>query len=210
MKNVLIIGAHYDDAELGCGGTAAKLISQGSTVYKLTLTNSVTKSKHLNIHVEYEASIVASEKACKVLGGVIEVPFEPIDFNQLIYDTSVMQRIENVIVQYNIDTVFMHYRDDLNQDHIAANKLSTTAARHCKTVLAYQSNIYVLPTAYYPTLFVDITDYIDIKKKALSQYEGDHDRYNKLFATNIMRNQVWGYPNECEYAEAFHVIKMLI
>ena len=25
MKNALIIGAHYDDAELGVGGTAAKL-----------------------------------------------------------------------------------------------------------------------------------------------------------------------------------------
>ena len=31
LKNVLIIGAHYDDAELGAGGTAAKLASEGKT-----------------------------------------------------------------------------------------------------------------------------------------------------------------------------------
>ena len=29
MNNILIIGAHYDDTELGCGGTAAKLAAQG-------------------------------------------------------------------------------------------------------------------------------------------------------------------------------------
>ena len=27
--NVLIIGAHYDDSELGAGGTAARLIREG-------------------------------------------------------------------------------------------------------------------------------------------------------------------------------------
>ena len=33
MKNILIIGAHYDDAELGVGGTAAKLVHDGYNVY---------------------------------------------------------------------------------------------------------------------------------------------------------------------------------
>lgn len=37
MDNILIVGAHFDDAELGVGGTAAKLVEQGKNVYKLTL-----------------------------------------------------------------------------------------------------------------------------------------------------------------------------
>lgn len=32
MKRVLIIGAHYDDTELGAGGTAAKLVDEGCQV----------------------------------------------------------------------------------------------------------------------------------------------------------------------------------
>ena len=39
MDNILIIGAHFDDTELGVGGTAAKLAEQGKNVYKLTLTD---------------------------------------------------------------------------------------------------------------------------------------------------------------------------
>ena len=45
MKRILIIGAHYDDAELGAGGTAAKLVAEGCQVYKVTLTdNEVAQS----------------------------------------------------------------------------------------------------------------------------------------------------------------------
>ena len=39
MENILIVGAHYDDTELGAGGTAAKLVRQGKRVYKITLTD---------------------------------------------------------------------------------------------------------------------------------------------------------------------------
>ena len=42
MENILVIGAHYDDAELGAGGTMAKLVSQGKKVYKMTLTDNET------------------------------------------------------------------------------------------------------------------------------------------------------------------------
>lgn len=66
MKNILIIGAHYDDTELGAGGTAAKLVQKGMNVYKLTLTDNVTKSSHLHINVDYETSVRESAKACAV------------------------------------------------------------------------------------------------------------------------------------------------
>ena len=31
--NVLAIGAHFDDVELGCGGALARHTAQGDTVY---------------------------------------------------------------------------------------------------------------------------------------------------------------------------------
>ena len=36
--DILAIGAHPDDVELGCGGTVAKLISEGKTVAIVDLT----------------------------------------------------------------------------------------------------------------------------------------------------------------------------
>ena len=210
MNNILIVGAHYDDAELGCGGTAAKLVAEGKNVYKLTLTDNVTKFSQMNINVEYETSVTESAMACEVLGVKEISEFKPVECCKLFYETDIMQRVEDVIYKYNIDTVFMHYTDDLNQDHISASKICITASRHCDNIFLYQSNLYVLPHPFAPTFFVDISDYIDKKKEALSQYTGDHNRFNSLFETNIERNHVWGYSNKVKYAEGFIAQKYLM
>ena len=209
MENVLIVGAHYDDAELGCGGTAAKLSAEGKKVYKLTLTNNVTHFEAMNIHVEYETSIRESALACKILGVQEITSFRPVPCNQLFYTTEMMQRIESLLYQYHIDTVFIHYADDLNQDHISASKLCLTASRHCDNIFFYQSNLYILPQAFTPTYFVDITDYAEKKRAALMQYTGDHNRFHALFETNMERNRVWGYANHVAYSEGFVVQKCL-
>ena len=176
MKNILIIGAHYDDAELGCGGTAAKLASEGKNVYKLTLTNNETNFSQMNIHVDADSSIKQSARACEVLGIHEVTDFEPVQCCELFYNTSIMQRVEKVIFDLNIDTVFMHYYDDMNQDHVEASRICKTASRHCKNVLMYHSNGYILQQQLNPTTFIDISAQIEKKLAALACYEGDHNR----------------------------------
>ena len=210
MNNVLIVGAHYADTELGAGGTAAKLAAEGKNVYKLTLTDNVTRFAHMNINVEYETSVQQSARACEVLGIHEITDFAPVECTKLVYSTEMMQRIENVIYQYQIDTVFMHFTNDMNQDHIEASKLCLTAARHCDNIFQYQSNGYILDQAFYPTYFVDISGFVEKKKEALSQYGEEHNRFNRLFEVNVERNHVWGYSNKVEYAEGFMPIKMLL
>ncbi len=210
MKNVLIIGAHFDDAELGAGGTAARLVNEGAKVYKLTLTDNVTTFKERAIEVNYESSIEQSKKASEILG-VTEIEdflFEPC--SQLSYSKEIMQRVERIIFEKNIDTVFIHFGTDMNRDHVEANKICLTAARHCSNIFEYQSNGYILDNEFYPTFFVDISDYVDLKRKALYQYGSEHNRMNRLFETNIERNHIWGYANEVEYAEGFRVVKCLL
>src|SRR5438067_1855179 len=42
--NVLVVSAHHDDLELGCGGTVARLVEQGHRVISLVLTHSGYKN----------------------------------------------------------------------------------------------------------------------------------------------------------------------
>lgn len=209
MENVLIVGAHFDDAELGAGGTAAKLVSEGKKVYKITLTDNVTNFKQKSINVSYESSLSDSARACKELGVIEITDFIPEQCNKLKYSTEIMQRLEKIIFNLKIDTIFFHNDRDMNQDHIEASKICLTAGRHCKNILEYQSNGYVLDMAYYPTYFVDISKFIDKKKKSLGCYSDEHNRFNRLFETCIERNHIWGYANEVEYAEGFKVVKFL-
>lgn len=207
FKNILIIGAHYDDSELGVGGTAAKLTAMGKNVYKITLTNNITKSDNLHINVEFEDSKLESKNACDVLG-VKELEFDCVNCCDLIYTKELMQKVEDIIFKYNIDTAFIHFEDDYNQDHVAAHIISKTAARHCKNILSYHSNGYILATPFYPSVFVDISDFVYLKEKALNCYTGDHNRFGKLFEMTLDKNRIWGYGNKTEYCEAFHAIKL--
>ena len=210
MENVLIVGAHFDDAELGAGGTAAKLAAEGKNVYKLTLTDNVTKFDAMNINVAYESSRMQSAKACEVLGIKEITDFVPVECSKLEYTQEIMQKVEKYIFDLNIDTIFMHFNADMNTDHVAASRICLTAGRHCKNIIQFQSNGYVLENVYYPTFFVDISDYAEKKREALDCYGSEHNRFDSLFEVSIDRNRVWGYSNKVKYAEGFNIIKMLI
>jgi len=210
MKNILIVGAHFDDAELGAGGTAAKLAAQGKNVYKLTLTDNVTNFSAMNINVAFDSSRQQSSEACKILGIKEITDFESIACSELEYSKDIMQRVEKYVFDLNIDTIFMHFNADMNTDHVAASRICLTAGRHCKNIIQFQSNGYVLENVFYPTFFVDISDFIEKKKAALACYGQEHNRFDSLFEVSIDRNRVWGYPNKCKYAEGFNIIKMLM
>ena len=209
MKNILIIGAHFDDAELGAGGSAAKWVGQGKKVYKYTLTDNETIFPQRNIHVKFEDSKRQSEQAAKTLGMVEIENTAPAPHGKLMFGQEQMQRVESIIFDYNIDTVIIHFNGDAHQDHVEACRICLAAARHCKNILQYQSNGYIMDNEFRPTFFVDITDFIEQKKKALACYGTEHNRMNRLFGTNLERNHLWGYANEVEYAEGFKVIKMI-
>ena len=208
MQNILVIGAHFDDAELGCGGTMAKLAAEGKKVYKLTLTDNVTNFEQMNIHVDMQSSQVDSANACKEMNVEEICDFQMIKCNELTYTTETMQRVEKIIFDKKIDTVFIHYDSDMNQDHIAASKICLTAARHCKNILYYQSNGYILDKSFYPTVFFDISDFYETKKNALNHYRGDHNRFDRLFDISLKRTEIWGYANKVQYAEGFVPVKI--
>lgn len=207
MDRVLIVGAHYDDAELGAGGIGAKLAAHGREVYKLTLTDNEHTSELMGLHVTYESSKSDSARACAVLG-IEEVEFAPLPCTHLVYSKETMQRLETILFEKRIDTVFMHFSADYNEDHVEAHKICKTAARHCKNLLTYQSNGYILTEPYYPTIFCDISAFAGKKLQALHCYEKQHNRGGNLFEISLEKNRAWGYAHHCEYAEAFHAIKM--
>ena len=188
MENVLIIGAHFDDAELGAGGTAAKLVSEGKKVFKLTLTDNATNFTQKGIFVNYDSSKNQSAEACRVLGVEEITDFIPVECSTLTYSKTLMQRVEKVIYDYNIDTVFIHFGTDMNQDHVAANQICVTAARHCSNILQFQSNGYILDNVFYPTYFVDVSDYIEKKKQALRCYSTEHDRLPHVIQKQAILN----------------------
>lgn len=209
FKNVLIIGAHFDDSELGAGGTAAKLLKMGRKVYKITLTDTVVISEDMQLDIRGDRVKQNSLDACEALGGVEELEFPAAPYGKLKYTQKMMQELEHLIFEKKIDTIIFHYADDYNTDHMAAHSICKTAGRHVRNLLMFQSNPYITFEQFCPNYFVDISETIILKRKALDCYDMEHDRWGHLFDRNIQRNGIWGYGNHVEYAEGFAVIKMI-
>ena len=213
INTALMIGAHYDDVELGCGGTALKLVGQGKKVYKITLTDNAFTDQNANYSISSSKTAESSHKICR-LAGIEELTVKQADYGRLSYgDGSLMHELETIIIQNDIDTVFMHMSHDMHHDHIAAYDICKTAARHCKNVFMYQSNGYIKDRTFAPTFFVDISDFAKQKRELLDIYEQDQKEQNnngRLFDISLKQNEVWGYGNNCAYAEGFEVLKALI
>lgn len=206
-----MVGAHYDDVELGCGGTAKLLSEKGKKVFKITLTdNEFDDITMEGGGISNALSKKSSEKSCALLG-IEEVQIEQAKYGELTYNKSMMKDIEDLILDYSIDSIFFHYHDDMHHDHIVAHEICKTAGRHCKNILCYQSNGYIKHQAFNPNMFINISNFIEEKKAALSFYEEDQPEQNRggrLFDTVIKQNEIYGYGNGVEYCEGFEVIKL--
>ena len=66
-RTVLVVAAHTDDEALGCGGTIARHVTKGDTVYAVFLADGVT-SRPDATDEELEQRNAAAAKAHEILG----------------------------------------------------------------------------------------------------------------------------------------------
>jgi LmbE family N-acetylglucosaminyl deacetylase len=208
--NVLAIGAHHDDIELGAGGTLARLAAEGNRVYGLTLTNSATDYAIKSIHRTTDAALQEARAAAKVIGlELLETPDEfAKDNGMLVYDTHYMRFVEQVLHDKKIDCVFTHWQYDMNTDHEAAAKVSIVASRHIKKVLMYRSNWYQPDRAFNGIFYFDISAHIETKIRALNAYSGEiKNRGQDWINSFIDSNRAFGFSLGVKYAEVFEPIR---
>ena len=211
--NILAIGAHHDDIELGAGGTLAKYAKEGHRVYGLTLTNSETHFDIKNIHRTADQALTEAQKAAKIVGlELLETPSELASANgELSYSAKFMRFLETVQHEYKIDTIFSHWQYDMNTDHEAAAKISIVAARHVKRVLMYRSNWYQPDRAFNGIFYSDISDTIEIKRAALMAYQVEvKNRGIDWIESFIHANRAMGFSVGVNYAEVFEPVRYLM
>ena len=220
-KIVLIVAAHPDDEALGCAGVIAKHIASGDKVHVIFMTNGVG-SRNTSSNIDIESRQMAAYKAANVLG---IVSMQNFDFPDNKMDTppllNIVQSIESVINELQPQTIYTHHIGDLNIDHQITHKAVMTACRpqpgFCvKEVYAFEvlsgtewSAPGVKP--FSPNVYIDITDYIDIKKQALGFYSKEMRQppHSRSINNTIRLNALRGNSVGVDYAEAFELIRMI-
>lgn len=207
--NILAIGAHFDDIELGCGGALAKHVAEGDIVYAYVATKSGF-TDHNNI--EIRSNSVAEKEgdnAMKVLGvELIKGDFETLHIE---FIDKLNLEILKIVENKKINMVYSHWMDDIHHDHQAVAKASLHSCRHVPRQLMYRSNWYHSSSDFKGNFYIDISNYWDTKKRSIGSHSSEMNRTGQKwieFFSNEAKNA--GQKIGVEKAEVFEVVKWLI
>jgi LmbE family N-acetylglucosaminyl deacetylase len=219
-KNVLVVAAHSDDEALGCAGTIAKHIASNDNVFLLFMTDGVGSR-----HVTRDNVIDRQEKATRVAKILSISSMENLNFPDNKMDSvpllDITQSIEKKISEVKPDIIYTHHIGDLNIDHQITHKAVMTACRpqpgfSVKEIYAFEvlsSTEWQTPgyCSFSPNVYIDITNYIDLKEAVLEVYDEEMREYpHSRSIENVLRvNTVRGNAVGVEYAEAFMLLRMI-
>jgi LmbE family N-acetylglucosaminyl deacetylase len=180
-KTILVVAAHTDDEALGCGGTIARHVAEGDTVYAVFLADGVTSRPNANDE-ELKQRSAAAERAHEILGikkaYMLSFPDNRMDSIPLL---DIVQKLENVFAEVQPQVVYTHHNGDLNVDHRITHQAALTACRpvpgcSVKEIYAFEvlsATEWSTPgtTPFNPNVFIDISSYLEIKLQALAAYK---------------------------------------
>ena len=118
--NILAVGAHYDDVELGCSGTIINHVRKGDNVTVLVLTNSGYADPNGNIVRTDDEALEEGRAAAAIMGAELLTLNYKTFFLQ--FNEEVTLYLNRLIKDRNIDTVYSHWIHDLHRDHQCAGR----------------------------------------------------------------------------------------
>ena len=202
--NILAIGAHPDDIEIGCGGSLIKHIQQGDTVRMLVLTSGQHEDKENPKPLGIRC--IEAQHASQIMG-VDQVECWGYPDTQIPESTELIARIENIVSEFNPDRVYIPYGRDTHQDHRATSNVAKSACRNVKQILEYEE-----PTSYNSfnaTYWIDISDFIDRKLEAIKAHVSQGDKQITKLKSIEGLNLYRGYQSHVEHAEGFVTFRFL-
>ena len=208
-SNILAASAHFDDAELGCGGTLARHVRAGDRVHLYVATRSgYGNMKGKSVRSDSDAR-KEGLRAAKILGvNVIEGDFETF---HLRYEDPLIASLRRIIEEKKIDTVYLPWTGDAHQDHRALARAAITAARHCPRLLMYKINYYDTDESFVPRHYVDISATMGVKVRALKAHSSEMMRTQGRWLEYVVQeDRNTGIKLGVKHAEAFQPVRYLI
>jgi N-acetylglucosamine malate deacetylase 1 len=215
---VLIVAAHPDDEVLGCGGAIAKHANKGDKVHVVFMTNGVGSRDASSKEIQERKQ--SAKNAANILSISSTQQFNfPDNKMDMVALLDVVQLIEEVIDKLQPEIIYTHHPGDLNIDHQITHKAVMTACRpqpgFCvKEIYAFEvlsSTEWQTPglKPFCPNIFIDVTDYINLKKQALGAYSKEmYQPPHSRSVDNALRlNTLRGNSVGVDYAEAFVLVR---
>ena len=228
-KKILVVVAHPDDELLGLGASMHKLIAEYNIKSRVVILgegitsrsdtrNAEQWNKELNQHKE---NMVEAQK-CIGYHSVSAYDFPDNRFDSVAL-LDIIKVVEKEKKQFSPDIIFTHHNGDLNIDHRRTFEAVITACRpmqgECvKAIVSFETSSgtewrastdpkHFIPNFFIPVSKEDIKAKIkgmENKKKEKREYP--HPRSPEALTIQAQR---WGIVVGTEFAEAFHIVRLI-
>jgi N-acetylglucosamine malate deacetylase 1 len=223
----LVVAAHPDDEVLGCGGTMAKLTAAGWRTHLLLLAEGVTSRDITRDRQKRSQDLEdlrsATFAAHKVLGtsSVVthDFPDNRMDSVDLL---DVVKIVEERIDKVQPSRIYTHHSGDVNIDHRVTHEAVQAACRPQPGNYIRELFFFEITSStewrssggsgsFQPALFNDISEYLELKTKALRCYEGEMRKWpHPRSYAGVTALAHWrGATSGCNAAEAFVVGRII-
>ncbi|MFV0387973.1 MAG: response regulator [Pyrinomonadaceae bacterium] len=195
--NILAIGAHPDDVEIGCGGVLARHSRKGDNITILTLSDGEIGGDTNERRKESQAA-AEDIRATLVWGNLKDT--------QITDSRGTISIIEEAIQQAKPQIIYTHSANDAHQDHRNAFSASIVAGRKVQNLYCYQSPSSTID--FRPTSFTDISDFLEEKQNLVSHFSSQVAKANYLNSEFIESTaRYWGRFAGYKKVEPFEVIR---
>lgn len=184
--NVVVIGAHPDDADTSTGGTAIKFAKMGHNVLFVSLTNG--DAGHYNMGGGHLAKIRRAE--AQESGKRLGVTYKVLDNHdgELLPTLDVRSQVIRIIREWNADVVIGPRPYDYHPDHrntaivlqdaafmvVVPNVASDTPALEKNPVFLYAQDKFQKPYPFMADIAIDISDVFEQKIYGMSAHASQY------------------------------------
>ena len=203
--NLLCLGSHCDDIEIGCGGTILHLLDRypRANVYWVVFSSDKQRAAEARTAANVFLKGVKSKK-------VIVKNYRDAFFPAL--GERIKEDFEKLKREFQPDMIFTHYRHDLHQDHRTICELTWNTFRN-HFILEYEIPKYDGDLGS-PNVFVPLEESVCRRKidavigSFVSQQKKHWFEEQTFFATLRLRGLECASPTR--YAEAFYSRKLVL
>ena len=205
VREVLCLGAHCDDLEIGCGGTVLTLagIPDPPAFTWVVFTSDATREAEALRAAE---TFLAGARSTRIIIKKFRDAFLPFEGGLV---KEVFEELKGLIAP---DLVFTHYRSDLHQDHRLISELTWNTFRD-HLILEYEVPKYDGDIGV-PNFYVPLDASLCRRKLdgILAGFPSQRDK--RWFSEDVFRSLLRLRGMECNaasgHAEAFYCRKLLV
>ena len=180
IARALVLAPHPDDEVLGCGGTMARIVSEGGVVEVAI----VTRGRPPRFDEAQADRVRAEAERAHRRLGVARTHFLDLPAAELdrMAQADLNHAIARVVETVRPDTLFVPFVGDLHIDHRLVFEAALVAARprgehYPRRIFAYETvsetnwSAPTLAPAFQPNIFIDTGDHLEAKLTAFACFE---------------------------------------